>query len=164
VKLFLAYPMSSTGELDRIDAFVKDLTRALVGAGLDVAPQESGATRISANGSSSTPWQIADANIRSVLAADALVVLSYSTRAPSSIWIEMGIAFAADIPVVLVCEDAAGLPFLAHAASGGPPEERRCSVLRFPLEDPSQTATDLAASVVVLLVGAEGIAPSINAL
>lgn len=164
MQVFLAYPMTSTGQLDRIDKFFKELTRALVDYGLDVSPQDSGATRVSASESFSTPWQVAEANIRSVLAADALVVLSYSTTTPSSIWIEMGIALAAEIPVVLVCEDAAGLPYLARAASGAPPKQRRCIVLPFPLQDPSQTAADLAASVVELVVGPEGTEPPVNAL
>lgn len=114
--VFLAYPLTAAVSLASNDHFVSALRSGFLREGWHVRPDPPDEERLSPVRDGVAPADRLSVNLQAVASADALVVLVPDVVEPSSIWVELGVALATRVPVVVVAPATRRMPYLAQLA------------------------------------------------
>jgi len=125
--VFLAYPLTMAGDLPNLSEFVSSLRRALIADGWGVSPVEDGIRRLWSPSEGRPAEGLLSSNVRGVTTSELLVVLVPTALEPSSIWVELGMALAARLPIIIVGEEGVRIPFLGRLAVSAVTGEHRGS-------------------------------------
>jgi len=117
--VFIAHPVTGTGNPEAAADTARDLRTALIGLGCAVRPEvivdrEVATSRIRAGAGR----LLATGNVEQVASATMLVILADGAAETSSVWIEAGVALARGVPTVVVASPGTALPFLLTSALG----------------------------------------------
>jgi hypothetical protein len=125
---FVAHPITEVSAPDRLWSALAALRRALVGNGWTVRPTiiaGDGQTQILDPATNSATFR---SNVSGIENSDLLIVVAWPSSAPTSIWLEVGIALGANVPV-LIADYGAALPFLIRLAKESSPDSTGIRVL-----------------------------------
>lgn len=114
--VFLAYPLTTTHELELLELFVNQLRIRLSEEDITVQPKSGGPERIASSSLGATDQNLLASNVDKIASSDVFVLLLPSIQEPSSVWMELGIAIAARRAIVIVGPSDAPMPFLGRLA------------------------------------------------
>jgi hypothetical protein len=142
--VFIAYPMTAAKDLSATERLVRQFRAGFLSRKWTVRPRrgesvEAIDARMRAGGGAS----LVSSNIEGIGLSDLLLVVATEMEEPSSVWVEVGVAMARGIPLVVVAEPSVRLPFLVRAAvtsgaSAAGSNPNRLIVMPFPLERPEE--------------------------
>lgn len=137
--VFLAQPVSNVTDSHSVNKFTLALSRSFTKSGWIATPKAIGQARGAADCGPIENGRLLSSNIEGILSSDLVVIVAAAATEPTSIWVELGVALGAGVPILLVTPVDRPIPFLARVAGTTLPHSK-WSLDRLEMQLPTTSA------------------------